>query len=81
MKNSNQFDPILKYVQKVFGMSDLVREYDQIRPGKQINDARAIFGIATGLIIGMTSLNEVSQHAGFSRSVLEDFLNLDGLSS
>jgi hypothetical protein len=79
MKNSNPFHQILKYGQKIFGLSDLVREYDQVRPGKQINDARAIFGIATGLTIGMTSLNEVSQHAELSRSVLEDFLNLKGL--
>lgn len=81
MKNTNPFHQILKYGQKIFGMSDLVREYDHIRPGKQINDARAIFGISTGLTIGLTSLNEVSHHAGFSRSVLEDFLNLDGLPS
>ena len=81
MNNQNKFTGLIRYTQKVFGLGALISEYDQRRPYKQINDAKVMFGITSGLGAGLTSLNELSAHTGVSRSVLEDFLNLEGLGS
>jgi hypothetical protein len=81
MNNQNKFTGLIRYTQKVFGLGALISEYDQRRPYKQVNDAKVVFGITSGLGAGLTSLNELSAHTGVSRSVLEDFLKLEGLGS
>ena len=59
----------------------MIQEFDQIRKGKQTNDANVMFGVIGGLASGINSLSGLARAAGISRSVLENFLNLDGLSS
>ncbi len=81
MNNQIKFSGLIRYTQKVFGLGALISEFDQRRPYKQVNDAKVMFGITSGLGDGLTSLNELSAHTGVSRSVLEDFLKLEGLGS
>jgi hypothetical protein len=81
MTNQDKFTGLNRYTQKVFRLGDLISEYDQLRPYKQINDAKVMFGITSGLGAGLTSLNELAVHSGVTRGVLEDFLNLEGLNS
>ena len=69
----------MRYAQKVFGLSALLKEFDSVRAFKQTNDAASLFGIISGLTMGLTSLNELAKHTEVSRSVLESLLNLDGL--
>ena len=81
MQNHNKFSGLFRYQQKVFGLTSLMQEFDQVREGKQINDVDAMFGIMGGLASGKNSLSGLARHAGLSRSVLENFLCLDGLPS
>jgi hypothetical protein len=68
MNIQNKFTGLLRYTQKVFGLGALISEYDQVRPYKQVNDAKVMFGITSGLGAGFTSLNELSARTGVSRS-------------
>ena len=81
MEYKNKFAGLFRYQQKVFGLPSMIQEFDQIRKGKQTNDANVMFGVIGGLASGINSLSGLARAAGISRSVLENFLNLDGLSS
>ena len=81
MHTQNKFTGLFRYQQKVFGLPSLIQEFDQVRCGKQTNDAGVMFGIMGGLASGKDSLSGLARHAGVSRSVLEDFLCLEGLPS
>ena len=81
MHKQNKFTGLFRYQQKVFGLPSLIQEFDQVRCGKQTNDAGVMFGIMGGLASGKDSLSGLARHAGVSRSVLEDFLCLEGLPS
>jgi hypothetical protein len=76
VNNHDKLTGLIRYAQKVFGLGALTSEFDQRRPYKQVDDAKVIFGITSGLGAGLTSLNELSAHTGVSRSVLDDFLKL-----
>ena len=55
MINQNKFTGLIRYTQKVFGLGALISEYDQGRPYKQVNDAKVMFGITSGLGAGCSS--------------------------
>jgi hypothetical protein len=81
MKTSNYYDGLLRYQKKVFDLPFLVKEFDQVRKGKQINDSKVMLGILGGLACGENSLSGLARHTDVSRSVLEDFLQLEGLAT
>lgn len=78
-KLNDKYSALMGYAQRRFGFASLISEFDVVRRFKQTNDSTSAFGIVSGLMQGLTSLSELSEHAGLSRSVLEDFLNLEGL--
>jgi len=65
----------------VFGLSTFVAEYDRRRKFKQISDSPILLCFLISLTSGLNSLRQISQgaEAKFSRSVLEGFLNQEGL--
>jgi hypothetical protein len=80
MKNKNQYKKLFRYLDKTFQLAKMIRPFDRVRKGKQINDASVMLGLLGGLAAGEQSLSGIARHTGVSRSVLENLLNHDGLS-
>jgi len=72
---------LLAYSKKTFSFDKLVAQFNERRRYKQINDSSVLLCIILGLTSGLNSLNMLSQGsaANYSRSVLENFLNINGL--
>jgi hypothetical protein len=77
----SKWKKLVTYSKKTFGLSTFLSYFDQLRRYKQINDSSTLFSILMGLMTGLSSMNAISQGtpAKYSRSVLEDFLKIDGL--
>jgi hypothetical protein len=79
MEDPNRFVGLFRYMKNVFGLTNLINDFDLKRKGKQTNDADVMAGIFSAIGGGCGSLSGIARLTNHSRSVLEDFLNVDGL--